>query len=284
MKLEEQKHIQGTSPEDEEKHLKETLDVIHANMDSYGRQVQEMKANIDEMLEHYHDNDAEVYVILCNTITMHEHMKRALERNERAAAKPYFGRICFHDEGSDREESIYIGKGGISRDSTHQEVIDWRAPMANAYYENGLGKCSYPSPEGTPIWIDLKLKRTYEIDQGKRIRGREESLFFQTKSRSFTLIKSEILYVENCRRKVDIHTLNQTESIYATMAHMEELLGDGFFRCHRGYLVNMAHIARYSADSILLHNGETIYLSKEKYNDFAAAYMNYLKQGGVSCV
>ncbi len=121
-------------------------------------------------------------------------------------------------------------------------------------------------------------------EAGKRIRGREESLFFQTKSRSFTLIKSEILYVENCRRKVDIHTLNQTESIYATMAHMEELLGDGFFRCHRGYLVNMAHTARYSADSILLHNGETIYLSKEKYNDFAAAYMNYLKQGGVSCV
>lgn len=118
----------------------------------------------------------------------------------------------------------------------------------------------------------------------KRIRGREESLFFQTKSRSFTLIKSEILYVENCRRKVDIHTLNQTESIYATMAHMEELLGDGFFRCHRGYLVNMAHISRYSADSILLHNGETIYLSKEKYNDFVTAYMSYLKQGGVACV
>ena len=118
----------------------------------------------------------------------------------------------------------------------------------------------------------------------KRIRGREESLFFQTKSRSFTLLKSEILYVENCRRKVDIHTLHQTESIYATMAHMEDLLGGGFYRCHRGYLVNMAYIARYSADSIHLHNGDTIYLSKEKYNDFVAAYMDYLKQGGVSCV
>ena len=34
----------------------------------------------------------------------------------------------------------------------------------------------------------------------------------------------------------------------------------------------------------LFMSGETIYLSKEKYNDFAAAYMNYLKQGGVSCV
>ena len=167
MKLEEGKHIQGTSREDEEKHLKETLDVIHANMDSYGRQVQEMKADIDEMLEHYHDDNAEVYVILCNTITMHDHMKQALERNERAENKPYFGRICFHDEALDRDESIYIGRGGISRDPTHQEVIDWRAPVANAYYENGLGKCSYPAPDGKPLWIDLKLKRTYEIDQGK---------------------------------------------------------------------------------------------------------------------
>lgn len=118
----------------------------------------------------------------------------------------------------------------------------------------------------------------------KRARSREETLFFQTKSRSFTLLKNEILYVENCRRKVDIHTMHQTETIYATMAHMEELLGSGFYRCHRGYLVNMAYIAQYSADSILLHNGEIIYLSKEKYNDFVTAYMKYLRQEGVSCV
>lgn len=116
----------------------------------------------------------------------------------------------------------------------------------------------------------------------KRTAAKEEPLFFQTKSKSFTLLKSEILYVENCRRKVDIHTLHQTETIYATMVHMEELLGDGFFRCHRGYLVNMAYIAQYNADSILLQNGESIYLSKDKYNDFVTAYLLYLKQGGVS--
>ncbi len=163
----EKKHIQGTSRRDEEKHLKETLCVIHANMESYGRQVREMRADIDEMLENYHDDNAEIYVVLCNTITMHDHMKRALERNERAVNKPYFGRICFYDQALAREESIYIGKGGISRDTTHQEIIDWRAPVANAYYENGLGPCSYPAPDGKPIRIDLKLKRTYEIEGGK---------------------------------------------------------------------------------------------------------------------
>lgn len=116
----------------------------------------------------------------------------------------------------------------------------------------------------------------------KRIGAKEEPLFFQTKSKSFTLLKSEIIYVENSRRKVDIHTLHQTETIYATMVHMEELLGGGFFRCHRGYLVNMAYIAQYNADSILLQNGESIYLSKDKYNDFVTAYLHYLKQEGVS--
>jgi len=132
-----------------------------------------------------------------------------------------------------------------------------------------------------------KLKAVFEEALGeaeRRSRMKEQTLFFQTKSRNFTLSKHDILYVENCRRKVDIHTLTQTETIYATMAHMEELLGEGFYRCHRGYLVNLAYIRQYDAASILLQNGETIYLSKEKYNDFVKAYMGYLKQGGVSCV
>ena len=158
--------IQGTSRLDEEKHLEKTLAVIHANMEDYGRQVRDMKADIDEMLEHYHDNDVEVYTILTNTITMHDYMKRALQRNEKALDKPYFGRIDFHDQATGLEESLYIGRGGIARDTTHQEVVDWRAPVAAAYYENGLGQCSYSAPDGAPIQIDLKLKRTYEIAKG----------------------------------------------------------------------------------------------------------------------
>ena len=46
-----------------------------------------------------------------------------------------------------------MGKGGISKDATTLVVVDWRAPVANAYYENGLGKCSYSSPDGSQIHI-----------------------------------------------------------------------------------------------------------------------------------
>lgn len=151
----------------EEGYLKKTLVVVKDNVENYGKEVARMQEDIDEMLAHYHDNDAEVYTILSNTVTLHDHMKWALERNEKAMLKPYFGRIIFRDEKLEKEESLYIGKGGIAKDATHQMVVDWRAPVANAYYESGLGKCSYAAPGDAEIEIDLKLKRTYEIEDGK---------------------------------------------------------------------------------------------------------------------
>ena len=167
MGTEDGKKDRGTSRQAEEGYLQKTLAVVRDNVENYGREVARMQENIDEMLAHYHDNDVEVLTILNNTVTLHEHMKRALERNEKAQKKPYFGRIVFRDEALDKEESIYIGRGGISKDTTHWIVVDWRAPVANAYYENSLGKCSYAAPGGVEMEIDLELKRTYEIEEGK---------------------------------------------------------------------------------------------------------------------
>ncbi|MBD5462945.1 MAG: DUF4968 domain-containing protein [Lachnospiraceae bacterium] len=157
----------NTSRQAEEAYLEKTLAIIRDNIKSYGHEITRMQEDIDEMLERYHDNDVEVFSILNTTMTLHEHMQRALARNEKARSKPYFGRIIFHDEMLDKEESLYIGRGGIAKDATHQVVVDWRAPAANAYYENGLGKCSYEAPGGEHIKIDLKHKRTYEIEEGR---------------------------------------------------------------------------------------------------------------------
>ncbi len=167
MNQDEQSNVHGTSRREEEAFLEETLAVIRGNLEVYGEQVGRMREEIDDMLDHFHDDNPELINLLENSMTLYEQMKRALERNEKAQNKPYFGRIDFYDEMLEKDESIYIGKGGISRDTTHQAVVDWRAPVANAYYENGLGKCSYVAPGDKRIPIDLKLKRTYEIENGK---------------------------------------------------------------------------------------------------------------------
>ncbi len=158
--------LPNTSMAAEKHHLKETLAVIYDNIENYGRDVSKMAEEIEDMLEHFHDDNPELINTLENKITMHDHLKRALERNEKARKKPYFGRIIFQDESLNKQESLYIGKGGISRDAANLTVIDWRAAVAAAYYENGLGKCSYLSPQGKELLIDLQLKRTFEIEEG----------------------------------------------------------------------------------------------------------------------
>lgn len=165
--VQEQNEISGISRREEEAFLEQTLSVIRANLGNYGQDVGRLRTQIDEMLEHFHDDNPELINLLENTITLHDHMKRALERNEKALSKPYFGRIVYFDKSLGRNESLYIGRGGISRDATTQVVTDWRAPVANAYYENGLGPCSYTAPGGDQVDIELKLKRTYEIEKGK---------------------------------------------------------------------------------------------------------------------
>ncbi|MDO4512468.1 MAG: DUF4968 domain-containing protein [Lachnospiraceae bacterium] len=155
--------------QEEQKHLHETLRVVQDNIARYTAEVTKLSGDIEEMLEHYHDNDTEVYTMLNNSITLNDHMKRALLRNEKALKKPFFGRIDFKDLQTGKNECLYIGKGGIAKDPTHWMVVDWRAPVANVYYENSLGKCSYPVPDGKRQKIDLTLKRTYEVDGDRLI-------------------------------------------------------------------------------------------------------------------
>lgn len=154
---------QVTERQLEEQHLEGCLRVIKANIAAYEKEIAVMNADIKAMYERYHDNDPEIFTELSNTLTMNEHMKAALDKNERALKKPYFGRIDIKNE-SGREEAFYLGKGGVMQNPTTVLIVDWRAPIANVYYENGLGECSYPVPGNKKVTVDLKRKRTYEIE------------------------------------------------------------------------------------------------------------------------
>ena len=69
--------------------------------------------------------------------------------------------------------------------------------------------------------------------------------------------------------------------IYATMEELAGQLGEDFYRSHRAYLVNMAHITEYDNDSITISNGDKVWLTKKKYGEFVKAYMWYLQNGGI---
>ncbi len=113
---------------------------------------------------------------------------------------------------------------------------------------------------------------------------RKKQLFINTRNKGITIDADNILYIESVSRKVEIHTIQEVIEAYGALGELETQLGRAFYRCHRGYLVNMAHIKEYKRDCITLTGGNIVYLSKKKYGEFVNAYMWYLQNGGASGV
>lgn len=93
---------------------------------------------------------------------------RELKILEKLEKKPYFARIDFQEEGESKTESVYIGLASFSDTPDHFLVYDWRAPISSIYYDGGLGKVEYDTPDGKQT-VNLTLKRQFMVENGKII-------------------------------------------------------------------------------------------------------------------
>ena len=102
-------------------------------------------------------------------------LNKNLSKYEESYNVPYFARIDFKEKGYDLE-SFYIGKFGLNDNINNEEVvIDWRAPVANLYYNGTFGESYYTSPNGV-INGDLKLKRKFLIKEGTLVDAFDEGI------------------------------------------------------------------------------------------------------------
>ncbi len=95
------------------------------------------------------------------------------------------------------------------------------------------------------------------------------------------ILVKDIYYIESSNKKVVFHTKDGKIDTYGRMEDWEAELGDSFYRCHRGYLVNLEKITAYNVDTIDVINGDSLILAQKKYADFIKAYMRYAKDGGI---
>lgn len=106
---------------------------------------------------------------------------------------------------------------------------------------------------------------------------KREPLIIKTGGSYRKIPVEDIYYAENRGRKIVLHMRNAEVEFYGKMVDLEERLCDGFYRCHRGYLVNLQEVVSYDTDEIELCNGEKVFLAKQKYHDFVNTYLEYLK-------
>lgn len=88
----------------------------------------------------------------------------------------------------------------------------------------------------------------------------------------------DILYAESDGRKVILHMKQEILEFYDRMEELEKRLGAGFYRCHRGFIVSLSEIRGYDSTSIVLSNGDRIFLAKRKYGEFVKIYCSFLQE------
>ena len=86
---------------------------------------------------------------------------------------------------------------------------------------------------------------------------------------------SQVQYVEAFSHTVAIVTGTDTLQVKMPISEVEKLLGEGFSRCHRSYLVGLKHVARLSKTEVILDNGKTLPLSRSAAPLVHKAFISY---------
>ena len=148
----------------EELFLKEVNDYNDRRNDTLKKRLNSLQDNVKAFKQQYEEEgDLNVYNLFVASEDEYEKTANELKDSLKKGEKPYFGRLIYDNE------TIYIGKTGIVRDQTDILVADWRAPISNAYYENGLGAVHFQTPAGDDVNINVSLKRTFDIENSTLI-------------------------------------------------------------------------------------------------------------------
>lgn len=142
------------SPDDEKNELlklKKTQNYI----------TKEIKESEERLERGFEDYDFDDYADDFMKAALRDKFTQRIKNLKMVINKPYFARVDFIEKGDIKRDAFYLGKVMVTDHNTlEQIVIDWRAPIADLYYEGRLGEASYNCPAGN-IEGEIKLKRQY---------------------------------------------------------------------------------------------------------------------------
>jgi DNA helicase-2/ATP-dependent DNA helicase PcrA len=144
-----------------------TLGYVEKSLEGTLKKKGRVDNDLDKSRRHFNAENSQDYIdIIVNTL-LQGNMDVKLRNLVAAKSKPYFARIDFSEKEKKEADKLYIGKMSLIRDEVQKLIIvDWRAPVANLYYEGRLGDASYECPDGK-IDGKLRLKRQFSIDKGE---------------------------------------------------------------------------------------------------------------------
>ncbi len=115
------------------------------------------------------------------------------------------------------------------------------------------------------------------LDDFFKERTDDRPIWIKDGDNTFCLNTNDIYYLEAANKNCFVILRNKKIRCHKTMARLYGVLPENHFgKINRAYVVNFNYIAGYSSDSVTLHSGERLHISrsysksfKEKYRDFS---------------
>ncbi len=171
--------LMGIDMEDSVLHLNMILEKLGQKINEINGELAEGAKQVEDMHDYYWENYTEMdeygyenfdnQQALRSQINSNNEQLMLKQRFVRMKDSPYFGRVDFVFEDEDEPESFYIGIGNFSeRAGAVPLIYDWRAPVANLFYDYDRGEASYVAPGGV-MNGEITSKWQYKIRDGKLV-------------------------------------------------------------------------------------------------------------------
>ena len=85
----------------------------------------------------------------------------------------------------------------------------------------------------------------------------------------------DIYYIEAFGDEAIIYKKDTYSTVRKTMDYLSEQLGNAFYRCHKSYIVNFAHILRIENTNVILEDARSVPVSVRRKNGLEKVYHCY---------
>ena len=156
-------------------------------------------------------------------------------------------------------------------------VSDYPEYMPRAFSVNAFQYLVKPIDEKEFEEVFAQAVREYRyLDAKKSTEPKEILIRNGNETRKVSV--NDIYYIESSNRKIIVFMKDEEIECYGKLGELEKELKEGFFRIHRGYLINMKYVERYNRTEIRMKNGSSLLISKYKYQDFLKTYLGYMSE------
>ena len=119
--------------------------------------------------------------------------------------------------------------------------------------------------------------REYQYLMAKK-KEKPTEVLVRNGNRTRSVSADDIYYIESSNRKVTLYLRHEKIEYYDKISSLESELKPDFFRIHKGYLVNIKYVERYDRTEVKMRNGDSLLISKYKYQDFVKRYLEYISE------